>query len=84
MEISNLRPICSNCNRSMETKNMEEFIEYHGFKKIKHNADLSKTITSIEKILEWEIKSIKLKNEKLKIKNKKLKLKLKKFKHENN
>lgn len=32
-DLSNLRPICSNCNKSMGNKNMEEFINKYGFKK---------------------------------------------------
>ena len=31
--LANLRPICSNCNKSMGTNNMDEFIEQYGFKK---------------------------------------------------
>lgn len=31
-EIDNLRPICSLCNKSMGTKNLNEFIEQYGFK----------------------------------------------------
>ena len=37
IEISNLRPICSNCNRSMDNENMEDFIDYYGLKKINKN-----------------------------------------------
>jgi 5-methylcytosine-specific restriction endonuclease McrA len=29
--LSNLKPICGNCNKSMGTKNMDEFIKKHGF-----------------------------------------------------
>lgn len=33
-DIDNLRPICSNCNLSMSTQNMDTFMERCGFKKI--------------------------------------------------
>lgn len=33
INIENLRPICSNCNKSMGTMNMEEYIKQYGFKK---------------------------------------------------
>jgi 5-methylcytosine-specific restriction endonuclease McrA len=33
-EINNLRPICSNCNKSMGTENMDDFIKEYGFKLI--------------------------------------------------
>src|SRR5581483_2303999 len=39
-DLPNLRPVCSNCNKSMGHKNMEEFIESSGFKKgIKQTVD---------------------------------------------
>jgi len=31
VKIDNLRPICSQCNRSMGTMNMDEFIQKYGF-----------------------------------------------------
>jgi len=34
--IDNLRPICSTCNQSMGTTNMEEFIRRHGYVKHKN------------------------------------------------
>jgi hypothetical protein len=36
MKIENLRPICGQCNTSMGTKNMDEFMETYGFKKCKN------------------------------------------------
>jgi 5-methylcytosine-specific restriction endonuclease McrA len=30
-EITNLRPICSSCNKSMGTTNMIDFVKKHGF-----------------------------------------------------
>ncbi len=46
-ELSNLRPICSNCNKSMGNNNMNEFTKKYGFKKInvknktkKHDIDM--------------------------------------------
>lgn len=32
--IDNLRPICSSCNRSMGSCNLEEFKKHYGFNKI--------------------------------------------------
>lgn len=37
--LSNLRPICPNCNKSISNKNMEEFIEFWGFKKAMSSDD---------------------------------------------
>jgi hypothetical protein len=40
--LRNLRPICSNCNKSVGTKNMEDFIKEYGFRKHKYwDADFS-------------------------------------------
>jgi hypothetical protein len=33
VHLNNLRPICSLCNKSMGTKNMEKFMETYGFEK---------------------------------------------------
>lgn len=33
ISLDNLRPICGHCNRSMGNTNMEDFIEFYGFKK---------------------------------------------------
>lgn len=33
INVNNLRPICSNCNKSMSTQNMDDFIDKYGFKK---------------------------------------------------
>jgi hypothetical protein len=44
--IPNLRPICPNCNKSMGTQNMEEFISEYGFHKHKNwNADFTQNKT---------------------------------------
>ena len=52
VELSNLRPICSNCNKSMGNKNMEEFIQQYGFKKndIKNKTPKSNTVINEENI----------------------------------
>lgn len=42
MTVENMRPICSSCNLSMGTKNMNDFIKEHGLQKKKR--EWSKTI----------------------------------------
>lgn len=47
--VDNLRPICSICNKSMSVKNMEEFMEQHGFRKSIHwNGYVSDILMSYE------------------------------------
>lgn len=54
IELSNLRPVCSNCNKSMGNKNMEEFIKDCGFKK---NNTLIKIINQNNSIVTNEMDS---------------------------
>jgi len=39
MDCENLRPICSSCNSSMGTQNMDLFIERCGFNNIRFNCN---------------------------------------------
>ncbi len=42
--LSNLRPICSTCNKSMGVQNMEDFIKKYGFRKHRNwNADFTQS-----------------------------------------
>src|SRR3989304_9269265 len=48
-KINNLRPICSTCNKSMKTQNMDEFIDKYGFKEISIIDSNNKTNELIKK-----------------------------------
>lgn len=71
VNVENLRPICANCNRSMGTKNMMEFMKQY---KLNNDENSSKYIKEFIFNKKQDDLRIKLLEEKLKISEEKLKI----------